>query len=150
MAEGSKESLNIKAAYLEVLSDLLASLGVIAAAAIMLTTKWYLADPLISAGIGFFIVPRTWALLKQAVHILMEGSPLHIDLKALEESMKQVEGVKAVHDLHVWTITSGVEALSAHVTIEGGVPGDSILARLQTVLKKKFEIDHTTIQLEEE
>jgi cobalt-zinc-cadmium efflux system protein len=150
LSDGSSDSLNIKAAYLEVLSDMIASLGVIASGVIMLTTKWYRADPLIGAGIGLFILPRTWSLLKQAVHILMEGTPAHIDIEKVELAMKEVEGIKAVHDLHVWTITSGVEALSAHITIERGVPGDSILARLQKILKDQFGIDHTTIQLEEE
>lgn len=147
---GASESLNIKGAYLEVLSDLLSSLGVVGAGVVMLATGWYRADPIVSAGIGLFIVPRTWALLKQAVHVLMEGAPAHVNLTSVEESMKALSGVIAVHDLHVWTITSGVEALSAHVTVEGCTPSDKLLAQLQKVLKEQFGIDHTTIQLEGE
>ncbi len=150
LADASGKSLNIKGAYLEVLSDMLSSLGVIAASVIMLTTGWYLADPLISFGIGLFILPRTWSLLRQAVHILMEGTPAHINLKSVEEAMKRVKGVKAVHDLHVWTITSGVDTMSGHVTVEDLAQGDRILAELQSVLKEQFKIEHTTIQLEKE
>ncbi|WP_202882324.1 cation diffusion facilitator family transporter [Candidatus Manganitrophus noduliformans] len=114
---GSKESLNLKGAYLEVLSDMLSSIGVIIAAIVMLTTGWYLADPIISVGIGLFILPRTWSLLKQAVNILMEAAPEHIDLGEVGKAMVSVEGVDEVHNLHVWTLTSGKYALSAHVTI---------------------------------
>jgi len=150
LAKASGESLNIKGAYLEVLSDTLGSLGVIAASVIMLTTGWYLADPIISAGIGLFILPRTWTLLKRATHVLLEGTPSHIDLKSMENAMKQVKGVKAVHDLHVWTITSGIDSMSAHVSIEDTSQVDRILAELQRMLKDKFGIEHTTIQLANE
>lgn len=150
LAGGSAESLNVKGAYLEVLSDTLGSLGVIAASVIMLTTGWYLADPIISAGIGLFILPRTWTLLKQATHILLEGTPARIDQEAMEDAMNQVKGVKAVHDLHVWTITSGIDAMSGHVTVEDTSQGDGILAELQRVLRDQFEIEHTTIQLAKE
>lgn len=146
----SEHSLNIKGAYLEVLSDMLGSIGVIAASLIMLTTRWYYADPLISAGIGLFILPRTWTLLNQAIHILLEGTPAHINLKELENSLKKVQGVKAIHDLHVWTITSGVDALSAHITIEDIAQNDKILSELQSLLESRFEIRHSTIQLEAE
>ncbi|MBK8576319.1 MAG: cation transporter [Elusimicrobia bacterium] len=145
---GAKESLNVKGAYLEVLSDALGSIGVIAAAAIMWRTRWYAADPIVSAAIGLFIVPRTWTLLKQAVHILMEGVPAHIDVNALEAAMKRVPNVCSVHDLHVWTITSGFDALSAHVDVDDPARGDRILADLRRVLKEEFEINHTTLQLE--
>ena len=117
LGQASKGSLNVKAAYLEVLSDALASLGVIAAGILMLTTRWVWADPLVSAGIGLFILPRTWTLLDQAVHILMEGTPYDVDIASLEQAVKRVENVGAVHDLHIWAITSGYNALSAHITV---------------------------------
>ena len=148
--EHSEHSLNIKGAYLEVLSDTLGSLGVIAASVIMITTRWYYADPIISAGIGLFILPRTWNLLNQAAHILMEGTPSHIDLKDLENAMKGVKGVKAVHDLHAWSITSGVDALSAHLTIQDSAESDRILKELEILLRDRFKIGHSTIQLEAE
>ncbi len=150
LSDASDKSLNIRGAYLEVLSDMLGSLGTIAASVIMMTTGWYRVDPIIGAGIGLFILPRTWTLLKQVTHILMEGTPAHIELKTVEEAMKRVKGVKAVHDLHVWTITSGIDAMSAHITVEDTSQGDRILAELQYVLKDQFQIEHTTIQLEEE
>lgn len=148
LADASGKSLNVKAAYLEVLSDMLGSLGVIAASVIMLTTRWYLADPLISAGIGLFILPRTWTLLTEAVQILLEGTPGHIDLKSVEEAMRRVNGVKAVHDLHVWTITSGLDTMSAHVAVDDLAEADRILAELNDVLREQFHIDHITLQLE--
>ena len=148
LAGGAKESLNVKGAYLEVFSDALSSVGVIGAALVMWRTGWYMADPIVSAGIGLFIVPRTWTLLKQAVHILMEGSPSHINLGALETAIKRVPNVCSVHDLHVWTITSGFDALSAHVDVDDHTQSDRILSDLRRVLKEEFHIEHTTIQLE--
>lgn len=150
LAGGSDKSLNIKGAYLEVLSDMLGSIGVIAGSLIILKTGWYRIDPIMSAGIGLFIIPRTWTLLNEAIHILLEGAPAGIDVESVQESMKQVNGVKVVHDFHVWTITSGVDAMSGHVTVEDINQGDRILAELQKVLKEKFNIQHTTIQLEAE
>jgi cobalt-zinc-cadmium efflux system protein len=143
------ESLNAKGAYLEVLSDTLGSIGVIAASVIVLTTRWYLADPIIGAAIGLFIVPRTWTLLKDATHILMEGVPERIDVPALESAMLRIAGVVAVHDLHVWTLTSGWDSLSAHVTIEDGTQQARILTDLQKLLKQTFQVEHATLQLEE-
>lgn len=152
LSEGSKESLNVKGAYLEVLSDMLTSVGVIAAAAIMLATGWFWVDPLISAGIGLFIIPRTWSLLSESIHILMEGTPLHVDLKTLQKSMKLIEGVKEVHELHVWTLTSGMDSLSAHVVIESASQseGNRILSELQEMIRTRFQIRHSTIQIEGE
>lgn len=152
LSEGSKESLNVKGAYLEVLSDMLTSVGVIAAAAIMLATGWFWIDPLISAGIGLFIIPRTWSLLSESVHILMEGTPLHVDLKDLHKSMKLIEGIKEVHELHVWTLTSGMDSLSAHVVIESASQseGNRILSELREMIRTRFQIRHSTIQIEEE
>lgn len=147
----SGESLNMKGAYLEVVSDLLGSVGVIAAAGVMWATGWYYADPLFGVGIGLFILPRTWGLMTQAVNVLLEATPAHVNLAEVEASLLGVEGVAAVHDLHVWTITSGIDALSAHVVLVGGVaPGvaDAVTDRAATTLKEKFGISHTTIQVE--
>lgn len=149
LASAAGESLNAKGAYLEVLSDTLGSVGVIAASVIVLTTGWYLADPIIGAAIGLFIVPRTWTLMKDATHILMEGVPERLNLAALESAMRAVPGVVAVHDLHVWTLTSGWDSLSAHVVVDDAADQGRILTELQKLLKEKFEIEHTTLQLEE-
>jgi len=142
------ESLNLKGAYLEVLSDALGSLGVILAASLVLTTGWSLADPIIGAGIGLFIIPRTWGLLRQAVNILLEGTPPHVNLVEVERAMKGMPGVRQVHDLHVWTLTSGKYAMSGHVVAEDLTAGNQLLRDLHEVLHERFGIEHTTIQLE--
>ena len=123
-------------------------MGVIVASLIVLTTRWYLADPIIGAAIGLFIVPRTWTLLKDATHILMEGVPERIDVAALESALRGISGVIAIHDLHVWTLTSGWDSLSAHVEIEDSAKHERVLNELQRLLKDRFEIEHATLQLE--
>ena len=145
---GAGESLNVRGAYLEVLGDALSSAAVIVAAAVILVTGWTTADALASAAIGFLILPRTFALLKQAVNVLLEGVPAHLDLGEIETALRGVPGVKRVHDLHVWTLTSGREAMSVHVEVEPGTPPDRILDELHVVLHARFGIDHTTIQVE--
>ena len=145
---GAGESLNVRGAYLEVLGDALSSAAVIVAAAVILVTGWTTADALASAAIGFLILPRTFALLKQAVNVLLEGVPAHLDLGEIETALRGVPGVKRVHDLHVWTLTSGREAMSAHVEVEPGTRLDRILDELHVVLHARFGIDHTTIQVE--
>jgi cobalt-zinc-cadmium efflux system protein len=144
----SEKSLTIRGAYLEVLADMLGSVGVIAAGVVVWTTGWYLADPIIAVAIGLLILPRTWALIRQVIHVLMEGTPPSIDLKLVEEAMTEVGSVEAVHDLHIWTITSGLDAMSAHVTIPEGAVGDQVLASLEQMLRERFHVEHTTIQLE--
>jgi cobalt-zinc-cadmium efflux system protein len=141
-------SLNVRAAYLEILSDAVSSLGVLAAAGVVLWTGWMPADALVSVGIALFIVPRTWGLLRQAVNVLLEGVPAHLDLSAIEEAITQVGGVRRVHDLHVWTLTSGREAMSAHVVVDDVRESERLLEVLHALLHTRFGIDHTTIQLE--
>ena len=150
LSASSGKSLNAKAAYLEVMSDLLGSLGVIVAGAIMLTTGWYRADPIFGAAIGLFIIPRTWTLLKDATHILMEGAPSDLDLMKLTETMRSVPGVMSVHDLHVWTLTSGVDAMTAHVWIKDDADDSKVLRDVRRIAKEQFGLDHTTIQIERE
>lgn len=145
----SGESLNMQGAYLEVISDMLGSIGVIIAALIISFTGWYYADPLFSVFIGLFIIPRTWKLLREAIGVLLEGTPAHINPVDVRAAMDAVPGVEAVHDLHIWSITSGVEALSAHARISNGVAPSATLAALNRILKERFNIEHTTIQLEQ-
>src|SRR5438876_738977 len=147
---GAGESLNVRSAYLEVLGDALSSAAVIAAAVVILVTGWTIADALASAAIGLMILPRTYALLKPAVNVLLGGVPAHLDLAEIEEALRGVPGVKRVHDLHVWTLTSGREAMSAHVEVEDMREHDRLLEALHAVLHARFGIDHTTIQLETE
>lgn len=150
LAAGSSESLNVRSAYFEVMSDMLGSLGVIVAALIVMFTGWRLADPIIGAGIGLFIVPRTWSLMKQAIHILMEGTPPEIDLVLLEGAIKEIPGVMSVHDLHVWTITSGLDSMSCHVVIADMTRARETLLQVNEAMKAKFNLTHTTIQIEDQ
>ena len=149
LSAGSQESLNVKGAYFEVLADMLGSLGVIVAAAVVVWTGWRLVDPIIGAGIGLFIVPRTWILLKQALHILMEGTPAEIDVTLLETELREIPGVIDVHDLHVWTITSGADAMSGHLVVANMAAAREILASAQVSLKLNFGLKHVTIQIED-
>lgn len=150
LSTGSSESLNVKGAYFEVLSDMLGSLGVIVAAGVVTLTGWTLVDPIIGAGIGLFIVPRTWILLRQAVHILMEGTPPDIDVGLLERKLTGISGVTAVHDLHVWTITSGMDAMSCHLVVADMARAGATLAAANEAMKNDFGLTHTTIQIEDE
>ena len=150
LSAGSSESLNLRGAYFEVLSDMLGSLGVIVAAAVVMLTGWTLVDPLIGAGIGLFIVPRTWILLKQAIHILMEGTPPEVDIALLERKLLAVPGVTAVHDLHVWTITSGIDAMSCHLVVADMAQTRATLVSAQEAMKTGFGLNHATIQIEDE
>ncbi|HEU4440200.1 MAG TPA: cation diffusion facilitator family transporter [Methylomirabilota bacterium] len=147
---GAGASLNVRGAYLEVLGDAVSSAIVIAAGAIILLTGWVWVDLVAGALIALFILPRTWALLRQAVNILLEGAPAHLDVREIEEAMAAAPSVRRVHDLHVWTLTSGREAMSAHVVVEAGAPSDKILEELHVILHARFGIDHTTIQIETE
>ena len=148
--QGARESLNVRAAYLEVLSDALTSVGVIVAALAVIATGSALVDPLVSAAIAVFIVPRTWRLLRQAVNVLLEGAPAHLDIPEIQAAIEREPGVRRVHDLHVWTLTSGREAMSAHVVVDDYGRGEQILDCLHALLHTRFGIDHTTIQLETE
>lgn len=148
LRKGSKESLNMKGAYFEVVSDMLTSIGVLIAGVIMLTTSWYYADPIISAGIGLFILPRTWMLLREAVGILLEGTPSGVNLTAIREAVGQLPGVSEIHDLHVWTLTSGVNAMSAHVVVMDTSEHDGVLSAVHDVITKNFPIAHVTVQVE--
>jgi len=143
-------SLNVRAAYLEVLSDALSSLATLVAAGVVLATGWTGADPIASAMIAVLIVPRTWALLRQAVNVLLEGTPPHLELGEIEAAMCAVPGVRRVHDLHVWTLTSGREAMSAHVVVDDVRQSERLLDALHALLHARFGIDHTTVQLETE
>ncbi|HEX2034793.1 MAG TPA: cation diffusion facilitator family transporter [Chloroflexota bacterium] len=145
------ESLNSRGAFLEVLSDLLASLGVLLAGAVTWLTAWPYADTLVSAAIALFIVPRAWSLLRQALDVLLEATPAHVELEAVEAALLSVPGVQAVHDLHVWTITSGMESVTAHLVLEEGTDAAQsqvILRQARRLLEQRFGLDHATLQLE--
>lgn len=150
LADKSSSNLNVRSAYVEVLSDAISSVGVILGGVTIWLTGWFLIDPFLSVGISVFIVWRTWALLTQAVHVLMEGVPTRLDAKEVGQAMVGVSGVKGIHDLHIWTITSGLDALSAHVVVPVGEDRDAVLDRLQQLLRDRYRIDHATLQVVEE
>jgi cobalt-zinc-cadmium efflux system protein len=144
------DNQNVRAAYLEVLGDAFGSVGVLVAAVVIMATGWTPIDSLVSVAIGVFIVTRTARLLFQAVNVLLEGTPPHLDVAEIEAAMCAVVGVRRVHDLHVWTLTSGREAMSAHVVVNDTGDSDRLLEELHHVLHARFGVDHTTIQLERE
>jgi cobalt-zinc-cadmium efflux system protein len=144
---GARESLNVRAAFLEVLGDLLGAAGTIIAALIILATGWTQADAIISALIGLFVVPRAWVLLRSVVDVLLESTPSHLNTPQIEAAMRAAPGVESVHDLHLWSITSGFDAMSGHVRSNGRRTED-VLHDLRTMLRDRFGIEHVTLQVE--
>ncbi|MBW2267548.1 MAG: cation transporter [Deltaproteobacteria bacterium] len=147
---GSRDNLNVRGAWLHVLSDALGSVGAIAAATLIWAFGWTWADPAASLLIAALIVHAAWALLREAVAVLMEWAPAHVDVCSVEDAIREVTGVSAVHDLHVWTISSGRVALSGHVLAERGGDGASLLQELADLLHDRFAIEHSTLQIETE
>ncbi len=141
-------SLTARSAFLEVLGDLLGAAGVLLAAVVIVTTGFRRADPVASLLIGALIVPRTWKLLRAAVDVLLEATPRGVDMAAVRRHILEVPGVVDCHDLHAWTITSGMNVLSAHVVVADGVDGPPVLDRLGECLAHHFDIEHSTFQLE--
>ena len=145
---GSEESLNVKGAYLEVWSDMLGSLGVIAAALIIYFTGWAWVDALVGAGIGLWVLPRTWTLLKESLNILLEGVPRDVELDKIEQALLGVPGVQAIHDLHVWALTSGKNSLTVHLVLRDGGEEQPVLGACTQMLAERFSIRHATVQIE--
>lgn len=149
---GARESLNVRGAYLEVLGDALGSVAVIVSAVVIVLTGWHLADPIASLVIAALVVPRAIGLLRDVAEVLLESSPRDVDLEELRGHVLGVEGVVDVHDLHVWTITSGMPVMSAHVVVDDSVvamgDGHTILDRLSACLSDHFDVAHSTFQIE--
>jgi cobalt-zinc-cadmium efflux system protein len=150
----SSQSLNLRGAYLEVMGDLAGSVAVIAAGAVIATTGWVRADGLASLVIGLLIAPRAYGLLREVVHVLLEGTPRQVDLGGVRQHIEQVPGVRAVHDLHAWTITSGAPALTAHVVVDPQAleakAYHRLLDQLRDCLAGHFDVEHSTFQVEPE
>ncbi|MGI8811026.1 MAG: cation diffusion facilitator family transporter [Pyrinomonadaceae bacterium] len=144
----SEHNLNIRGAWLHVIGDMLGSVAAIAAGVLIVAFGWTWADTVGSALISLIIVYGAWRLILESVNILLEGTPSHIDLSAVESAIVETDGVDGVHDLHVWTISSGLEALSAHISHDSTVPHSQLLAAVRTRLHERFGIDHLTIQME--
>jgi cobalt-zinc-cadmium efflux system protein len=147
---GSKESLNVEGAYLEVVADAIGSIGVVAGAVVLRITDWGWVDPLVGMGIGLWILPRTWRLGAQAVRILVQAAPPGMDLEMLRKDLAGVDGVVDVHDLHVWTLTSDMDVASAHLMVRTGTDGHAVLDRARQVLDERHGIGHATLQVEPE
>jgi cobalt-zinc-cadmium efflux system protein len=141
-------NLNLRGAFLHVVSDALGSVGAIAAGLIMLLTGWYVADPLISILIGLLILHSSWSLVRESLSVLMQSVPKGIRLEDVQQALEEVEGVSKVHDLHVWAVTSDIYTLSAHAVVENGGDFHQVLNGIEDTLKERFNIEHTTIQLE--
>ena len=149
---GAKESLNVRGAYLEVLGDTLGSAAVIVAAVIIATTGWTRVDVVASVLVALMILPRTWSLLREAIDVLLEATPRGVDMAEVRRHILEVDGVLDAHDLHAWTITSGLPVLSVHVVVEDAVLNDQggarVLDRLGECLGEHFDVEHCTFQLE--
>jgi len=148
LRKGANESLNVRGAYLEVLADLLTSVGVIVAAIVIVVTQWEWVDPVIGAGIGLFIFPRTWKLGAQALRVLVEAAPPHLDVEAVRTDLSAVDGVLSVHDLHVWTLTSEMDTATAHLVVADESEVHGVLDQAREVLRVNYHIEHSTLQVE--
>ena len=146
---GHRHSLNTRGAFLHVVGDMLGSAGAIVAALVMLATGWYLADPLLSAGIGLLVLWGAWRLLGESVDVLLEATPAGIDPAEVRVALSGLDGVEGVHDLHVWTVTSGLIALSAHVEVAAGADWYRLLPEASDLLAERFGIAHVTLQPED-
>ena len=148
LRSGSESSLNMKGAYLEVWSDMLGSLGVIAAALVIYFTQWTWVDALVAAGIGLWVLPRTWKLLKESMNILLEGVPGDVALNDIEQALLATPGVCEIHDLHVWALTSGKNSLTVHLVLAEGGDEQAVLRSATEMLAEKFALRHVTVQIE--
>jgi len=148
LRDGAKESLNLRGAYLEVVADLVGSVGVLVSGLVTLLFGWRYADPVVGVAIGLFVLPRTWALARRSLRILFQHAPERVDVDALTASVCALDGVREVHDVHVWTLTSGMEVASAHVAVEPGRDQSAILAAAQRLLVDEYQIEHATLQVE--
>jgi cobalt-zinc-cadmium efflux system protein len=148
LRDAHRSSLTMRGAYLEVMGDLASSVAVIVAALVIATTGWSAADAIASVAIGLLIIPRTWRLLRDAVDVLLEATPKGVDMGEVRRHILEASGVADVHDLHAWTITSGVNVVSAHVVLEPAADPPSVLDELCRCLAGDFDIEHSTFQLE--
>ena len=145
---GSTESINVEGAYLEVLADMIGSVGVIVAALLIRFTGWAHADPLFAAGIGVFILPRAWRLGRRSLRILLQAAPEGIDIEAMNHRLLTIDGVTGIHDLHVWTLTSEMDVATLHMVTREGTDPHPILDDARLLLQDEYGITHATLQVE--
>lgn len=150
LASASAESLNVKGAYLEVWSDMLGSVGVIIAAVVIMYTGWGWVDSVVAALIGFWVLPRTWTLLKESMNVLLQGVPDGIDIDQVEQQVRAIAGVGDIHDLHIWALTSGKNVMSVHLVADLAARTEQeILAEVTELMHEQFDISHVTVQVEQ-
>ncbi|WP_091449161.1 cation diffusion facilitator family transporter [Actinokineospora iranica] len=148
LRDGARESLNVRGAYLEVVADLVGSVGVLVSAVVTLTTGWRWADPIVGVAIGLWVLPRTWSLARRALRILFQHAPERLDVGEMTSRLGAVPGVTEVHDVHVWTLTSGMEVVSAHLTVTNGADQGEVLTQARELLTREYQIEHATLQVE--
>jgi cobalt-zinc-cadmium efflux system protein len=148
LRSGAKESINIRGAYLQVMADMVGSIGVLVSGLVTLAFGWRYADPVIGVAIGLFVLPRAFNLGRHAVRILLQQAPDRIDVTSIIEKINALPGVVDAHDLHVWTLTSGMEVASVHVTAVSDADPTTVLAATRTLLAEEFELGHATVQVE--
>ena len=148
LRSGAKESLNVRGAYLEVMSDMLGSVAVVVGALVWGITGWTWVDPVLGAAIGLFILPRAGRLGREAIRILVQAAPPEIDIHALRQDLAGIPGVVDVHDLHVWTLTSEMEVASAHLMVRVGTDSHGVLDQARVLLEERHGLGHATLQIE--
>ncbi|WP_435592673.1 cation diffusion facilitator family transporter [Nocardia sp. bgisy118] len=148
LRRGAGESLNVRGAYLEVMADMLGSMGVLISGLVTLLFGWRYADPLIGIGIGLFVLPRAYNLGRHALRILFQHAPAGMDVEEVRTSLEDLTGVQQVHDLHIWTLTSGMEVASAHLAIDDDTNPDAVLVAAQELLADSYNLNHATLQVE--
>jgi cobalt-zinc-cadmium efflux system protein len=148
LGHGREESLNVRGAWLHVLTDALGSVGAVVAGVLIWAFGWYWSDPVASALIGLLVIYSSWRLLAESLEVLMEYAPQGIDVDEVQTALDEMPGVLSVHDLHVWTITTGLDSLSVHLVTEGGAPDPRLLGEVREMLHRRFGIGHVTIQIE--
>ncbi|MEU0510901.1 MULTISPECIES: cation diffusion facilitator family transporter [Amycolatopsis] len=147
---GAKESLNVRGAYLEVMADMLGSVGVLVSGLVTLVFGWRYADPVVGVAIGLFVLPRAFALARQALKILLQHAPDRVDVEELTNDIRALPPVTDVHDVYVWTLTSGMEVVSAHLLVRRGADSAAVLRAAQTMLAERYQLEHATLQVEPE
>jgi cobalt-zinc-cadmium efflux system protein len=145
---GARESLNLRGAYLEVAADTLSSVGVIVAAVVLATTGWPYADPIVALMIALWVLPRAWMLGREALRILLQAAPPDVPVEDVHRDLAAIDGVVDVHDVHVWTLTSGMEVATAHLMVRAGDDAHGVLDRARQVLIERYGVEHATLQVE--
>jgi len=148
LKEGASESLNLRGAYLEVVADMIGSVGVLVSGLVTLLFGWRYADPIIGVAIGLWVLPRTWTLAKGSLRILFQHAPERVDVDELTGALGRLPGVGEVHDVHVWTLTSGMEVASAHLTVHPDCDQSAILDAARELLADDYQLEHATLQVE--